>query len=127
MAEHRIKKGEITNPKGCPVGAHHIGRPPDEFKAWIHDIIHSDKARERFIKIIQDDEGAEEKVTEQGVCVPTRTQARVYLQALELGLAYAEGRPTQYHDVKTNKIPSLANEHTPEELQKMKDENQSGK
>ena len=27
-----FKKGQVSNPKGCPKGAHHTGRPRNEFK-----------------------------------------------------------------------------------------------
>lgn len=94
MPTRKFKPGESGNPAGRP-GGHHDGRPPNEFKHWLAKTIHNPKARKRFEQIINDEEGAETKVTDQGVEVPVRAQGRTYLQAMELGLGYAEGKPNQ--------------------------------
>lgn len=69
------------------------GRKPEEFLRWIKDLVHSRKARKRFEKILNDEPDAEEKVTEQGVCVPVRARADTYLRALELAFHYGYGKP----------------------------------
>lgn len=83
------------------------GRPPNEFRKWLGDILHSPKARARFEKIINDEENAEEKVTDQGVCVPTRARAQTYLQALELGWSYLESKSPTELNVNTSELADV--------------------
>jgi hypothetical protein len=68
------------------------GRPPNEFRQWLGSVVHSDKARERLKKILEDGEDADEKVTDQGVQVPIRAKAQTYLAALELAWSYLESK-----------------------------------
>ena len=88
-----FKKGENGGATGgARPGA---GRPPNEFREWLGDLIHSPKARKRFEKILNDEQDAETLVTSEGVEVPTRAKGVTYLQAYELGLAYEKGKPNQ--------------------------------
>lgn len=75
------------------------GRKPDEFKRWLSGLVHNPKSRERLKKILQDAEDADEKITDQGVCVPTRAKADTYIRALELAWSYDQGKPSQSIDV----------------------------
>ena len=77
------------------------GRPKDEFKRWITNLVHSPKVRKRLIKILMDAKDAEEKVNEKGVAIPGRASAGVYLKALELAWHYAEGKPVDRIIMKT--------------------------
>jgi hypothetical protein len=72
------------------------GRRADEFRIWLRKAAHNPTARRRYIKILNDTDDADEKITDQGVCVPTRTKADTYLKAIELAWNYLEGRPAQH-------------------------------
>jgi hypothetical protein len=103
--KHRVigRPFQIGNPGG-PGGDHGGGRPPNEFKEWMRGLIRNPKAQARLHKILEDREDADEKVTEQGVCVPTRCKANVYLQALDLIMGFTESRPAEKLEV-TNTMP----------------------
>lgn len=98
IPKNAFKPGNPGGPGGPRPGS---GRPPNEFREWLRDLVHSKEARSRLLKILNDTDNAEEKVTDQGVCVPTRTKANTYLQALELAWNYAEGKPKESLEVKS--------------------------
>lgn len=86
----QLKNGVMGCKGGARIGA---GRKPDKFKKWLKNLVNDPKSQARLKKILQDAEDADEKITDQGVCVPTRAKADTYLRALELAWQYDRGKP----------------------------------
>jgi hypothetical protein len=85
-----FKKGHVPNPKGCPKGAHHIGRPKDEIRAQCYELA-TDAAPAilaRFARMALG-EKTEQVVTENGECIPVPAPAPSQIKAGEVVLTYA--------------------------------------
>ncbi len=84
-----FKKGQVTNPKGCPKGAHHIGRPKDEIKQECIGLATSAAPLilARLIKHALGD-NTEQVVTENGVQLPVPAPVPSQIKASEVVLNY---------------------------------------
>lgn len=78
-----FKKGQVANPKGCPKGAHHIGRPSSKVKQF---------AKSRSLRIIKrlaaiaDGANLEQVVTENGESIKIPSPIREQIKASEIVL-----------------------------------------
>lgn len=85
----KFKKGQIANPKGCPKGAHHIGRPKD---AIVQETLGlateaAPLIMSRFIRVSLG-EKLEQVVTEAGECIPVPAPVPAQIKAGEVVLTY---------------------------------------
>ncbi len=84
--------GKVSNPAGCPVGAHHIGRPTDAFKNKCQKMAMSPKAM-KFIRAVIEGDPIEEKTLFVGTDKPVKVlvtasadvRARVWDRVAEKG------------------------------------------
>jgi len=85
----RFQKGQIANPKGCPKGAHHIGRPKDEIKQECIGLA-TDAAPLILARLIKHSLGdkTEQVVTENGVELPVPAPVPSQIKASEVVLSY---------------------------------------
>ena len=84
-----FKKGVVTNPKGCPKGAHHIGRPKDAIKQECLQLA-TDAAPLILARLIKHAIGdkTEQVVTENGIELPVPAPVPSQIKASEVVLAY---------------------------------------
>lgn len=85
----RFKKGQVPNPKGCPKGAHHIGRPKDAIKAECYKLA-TDAAPvilARFIRVSLG-EDTDQVVNENGERLQVPAPAPSQIKAGEVVLNY---------------------------------------
>ena len=83
-------KGKSPNPKGCPKGAHHIGRPKDEIKEACYRLA-TDAAPlilARFIRMSLG-EDTDQVVNEDGERLQVPAPAPTQVKAGEVVLTYA--------------------------------------
>ncbi len=85
-----FKKGQVSNPKGCPKGAHHIGRPKDEIKRECEKLATeaAPLILARFIRTSLG-ENTEQVVTENGECLKVPAPSPSQIKAGEVVLSYA--------------------------------------
>ena len=87
MKDHLWKKGKSANPKGCPKGAHHEGRPPEWLRLKCQNIVDKNE----LLKVLSDvATGAdmEQVVTENGETVSVPAAIKERLKAIEILLKH---------------------------------------
>lgn len=84
-----FQKGIVTNPKGCPKGAHHIGRPKEKVKQECIGLA-TDAAPLIIARLIKHaiGEKTEQVVTENGVELPVPAPVPSQIKASEVVLSY---------------------------------------
>jgi hypothetical protein len=85
----KFKKGQVGNPKGCPKGAHHIGRPKDEIKAECYQLATeaAPLILARFVRMSLG-EDADQVVNENGERLPIPAPTPTQVKAGEVVLNY---------------------------------------
>lgn len=100
MPKKLFKKGQVANPKGCPKGAHHIGRPPDEIKKECEGLA-TQSAPLIIARLIRHSLGekTEQVVTENGVELPVPAPVPSQIKASEVVLSYVLQKVAERFDV----------------------------
>jgi hypothetical protein len=95
-----FKKGQISNPKGCPKGAHHIGRPKDIIKRECAKLA-TEAAPLILARLIRTSlgESTEQVVTEDGECVKVPAPSPSQIKAGEVVLSYAIEKVAERFDL----------------------------
>lgn len=107
MANPNWKKGVVTNPKGCPKGAHHIGRPKDEIKKECIGLA-TDAAPLILARLIRHaiGEKTEQVVTENGEQLPVPAPVPSQIKASEVVLSYVLQKEAEKLEINDERRPS---------------------
>lgn len=93
-----FKKGQVTNPKGCPKGAHHIGRPPNVFREQLekalieaHDI--------ELIQAVISGVAFPRVINKDGEVVEIEATPKERLEAIKMGWEYLYSKSSERVEV----------------------------